>query len=48
MDKLDWFSRAKITAGLGQAAPVSSTVQLSGAQQVPPVQTSATGKESYL
>jgi CHRD domain len=31
-------------AGLGQAAPLSITVQLSGAQQVPPVQTSATGK----
>ncbi len=30
--------------GLAQAAPVSFTVQLSGAQQVPPVQTSATGK----
>ena len=31
-------------AGPAQAAPVSFTVQLSGAQQVPPVQTSATGK----
>lgn len=30
--------------GLAQAAPVSFTVQLSGAQQVPPVQASATGK----
>jgi CHRD domain-containing protein len=31
-------------AGLAQAAPVSFTIQLSGAQQVPPVQSSATGK----
>jgi CHRD domain len=31
-------------AGPAQAAPVSFTAQLSGAQQVPPVQTSATGK----
>lgn len=31
-------------AGLAQAAPVSFTAEISGAQQVPPVQTSATGK----
>jgi hypothetical protein len=32
-----------VWAGLAQAAPVSFTVALSGAQQVPPVQTSGSG-----
>ena len=31
-------------AGLAQAAPISFSVELTGAQQVPPVQTAATGK----
>jgi CHRD domain len=32
------------SAGPAQAAPVSFTAEISGSQQVPPVQTSATGK----